>query len=148
MAFSVNKVILIGKVGKDPELKQTDKGSQFARLSVATNEFVPGKNGAGGTEYTTWHNVTVWGKKAENCAKFLHKGSTVYLEGKIHVGEFTGQDGQKRRSCDVWAEDVLFLSDWGNMPAGGQGKRGTPAKTPAPGAPAVVQIAQDEDIPF
>jgi single-strand DNA-binding protein len=105
--MSVNKVILIGHLGRDPELKFTRNNKPFAVFSLATNEHWKGVNGET-KEKTTWHNVKVWGPLAEKIANYLHKGSRVYVDGSIEVNEVE-KDGQRRTYTSINAHQVTFL---------------------------------------
>lgn len=106
--MSVNKVILIGRLGADPEIKTVTGGQSVARLSVATSENWTGRDGQK-QERTEWHRVVVWGKLAELCGKYLTKGRQVYLEGRIQTRSWEDQQGQKRYSTEVVANTVQFL---------------------------------------
>lgn len=109
--MSVNKVILVGNLGVDPELKHTNGGKAVANLSIATNESF--KNAAGERQdRTEWHRVTVWGDQAEVCAKYLEKGRMVYVEGKLQTRSWE-QDGQKRYATEIIADKVTFLGGGG-----------------------------------
>lgn len=109
MSASLNKTILIGNVGQDIELKQTGSGNSVAEMSIATS-YKP----KDGEEKTEWHRVTVWGKTAENCAKYLGKGSSVFVEGRLETQKYE-KDGETRYTTKIIAEDVKFL---GGKPAG------------------------------
>ena len=100
---SVNKVIIVGNLGKDPELKTTTSGTSVCNLSIAT-AYKPKE----GEEKTEWHRVTVWGKTAENCAKYLKKGSSAYFEGRLETRKYE-KDGQERYSTEIVADMVQFL---------------------------------------
>lgn len=105
----VNKVILVGRMGADPEVKTVGQNQTVARLSIATSESWMGKDGQR-QERTEWHRVVVWGRQAENCAKFLSKGRQVYIEGKLQTRSWEDQQsGQKRYSTEVVASQVQFL---------------------------------------
>ena len=104
----VNKVILVGRLGADPELKVVGQGSSVARLSLATSESWTGKDGQK-QERTEWHRVVVWGKLADICGKHLSKGRQVYVEGRIQTRSWEDQQGQKRYSTEVVANTVQFL---------------------------------------
>lgn len=104
---SVNKVILIGHLGADPELKNTSSNRAVCSLSVATNEYT-GK-GDKRQERTEWHRVTVWGDQAEHCSKYLEKGRSVYVEGRLQTRSWEDKDGKKRYSTDIVADRVVFL---------------------------------------
>lgn len=98
---SVNKVILIGNLGRDPETKSMQDGTKLANLSVATSERWKDKNSGEARERTEWHRVVVWGKLAEICERYLAKGSKVYLEGQLETRKWQAQDGQDRYSTEV-----------------------------------------------
>lgn len=103
----VNKVIIVGRLGADVESKALDSGKTVANMSVATSESWT-KDGEK-HEKTEWHKCTVWGVQAENCAKYLKKGSQVYLEGKLQTRKWQDQDGNDRYSTEVVAQNVQFL---------------------------------------
>ncbi len=104
----VNKVILVGRLGSDPEVKTISQGQTVAKISVATSESWTGKDGQK-QERTEWHRVTVWGKLAEICGKHLTKGRQVYVEGKLQTRSWEDQQGQKRYATDIVASTVQFL---------------------------------------
>lgn len=108
----VNKVILVGRLGADPELKSVGQGQSVARLSLATSENWVSKDGQK-QERTEWHRVVVWGKQAENCAKHLAKGRQVYVEGRLQTRQWEDPQGQKRYSTEVVATTVQFLGSAG-----------------------------------
>lgn len=108
----VNKVILVGRLGADPELKAVGNGQSVARLSVATSENWVDKNNQR-QERTEWHRVVVWGRQAENCAKHLAKGRQVYVEGRLQTRNWEDQQGQKRYSTEIVASTVQFLGGAG-----------------------------------
>jgi single-strand DNA-binding protein len=153
---SVNKVILVGNLGADPELKYTPSNRPVCNLSVATNEVWKDKTGQK-QEKTEWHRVNVWGEQAEHCSKYLAKGRSVYVEGRLQTRSWDDKDGKKRYSTEVVAERVVFLQGAGggaggaDSAVGGRGKRGfgeeSPASPPAAEAPAAPPPG-DDDIPF
>jgi single-strand DNA-binding protein len=104
----VNKVIIVGRLGADPELKSVGNAQSVARLSIATSENWMGKDGQK-QERTEWHRVVVWGRQAENCAKHLAKGRQVYVEGRLQTNSWEDQQGQKRYSTEIVASTVQFL---------------------------------------
>lgn len=104
---SVNKVIIVGNLGKDPELRYTQSGVAFCGLSVATTDQWTDQGGQR-QEKTEWHRIAVWKKQAENCAKYLRKGSSAYIEGRLQTRSWE-ESGQKRYSTDIVAEVVKFL---------------------------------------
>ncbi len=120
---SVNKVILIGNLGADPELKYTPSSRALCNLRIATTDVFKDKGGQR-QERTEWHRVTVWGDQAENCSKYLSKGRSVYVEGRLQTRSYD-KDGQKHYATDVVAERVVFLGskDGGGGPGGEGGAR-------------------------
>ena len=112
---NLNKATLIGRLGNDPELKQTSSGNSVAQMSLATNEYWTDKSGQK-QERTEWHRVVVWGKLAETCAKHLSKGRRVYLEGRIQTRQWESKEGEKRYTTEVVANSVQFLDS--NQQAG------------------------------
>ncbi len=126
---SLNKIILVGNVGSDPEMRYTPNGKAVKSFSVATNRRY---NTASGEtrEETDWFRINAWGKQAEQCNQFLTKGRQVYVEGRLHARTWEGQDGQTRTSLEVTSDRVLFL-----------GKR-------TAGAPSEEGELEPEDLPF
>lgn len=116
---SVNKVIIVGHMGADPEVRYTQGGQPVASLRVATSESWTDKQGAR-QERTEWHQVTAWGKTAEACGKFLAKGRQVYVEGRLQSREYE-KDGQTRKVWEIQADNVVFLGggDGGGRSEGG-----------------------------
>lgn len=104
----VNKVIIVGRLGQDPEIKQVGSGQSVARLNVATSENWTGKDGQK-QERTEWHRIVVWGRQAENCAKHLSKGRQVYVEGRLQTRQWEDQQGQKKYTTEIVASTVQFL---------------------------------------
>ena len=131
MASGVNKVILIGHLGADPDMRYTPSGAGVCELRVATSESWKDKNGQR-QERTEWHRVVVWGKTAEICAKYLTKGRQVYVEGRIQTRTYDDKEGVKRYMTEVIANDVQFLSGGREGAAGGAGKRGGDEGPPPP----------------
>jgi single-strand DNA-binding protein len=117
----VNKVILIGNLGQDPELRATSGGTSVCTLSIATSERWKDKEG-NWTDHTEWHRVVVWGKLAENCAQYLHKGRQVYVEGKLQTKKWQDRDGNDRYTTEVVANEIKFLGTKGE----GGGERPAP----------------------
>ena len=106
---SVNKVILVGNLGRDPELRYTQTGNAVVNFTLATNEKWSDKDG-NKQERVEWHRIVVWGKTAENCAQYLQKGSCAYIEGRLQTREWEDKDGNKRTTIEVNALTVQFLS--------------------------------------
>jgi len=109
MSGSFNKVMLIGNLGRDPELKATPSGQVLARFSVATTENWKNPQGEKQSK-TEWHNIIVWGKQAEIADKFLRKGKQVLIEGRIQYREYTDQAGVKKTSCEIRCDNFVMLS--------------------------------------
>ena len=118
---SVNKVILVGNLGADPEIRYTQGGQAVCNLRIATSENWNDRDG-NRQERTEWHSVSVWGKQAEICGQYLAKGRKVYLEGRLQSREYTDREGVNRRAWDVVANNVVFLS--GRDDSGGGGWSG------------------------
>jgi single-strand DNA-binding protein len=118
--MSVNKVILVGNLGKDPELRYTPSGAAVATFSLATTERYKDRDG-NRQEKTEWHNVVVWRQLAEICGKFLHKGKQVYIEGKIQTRSYDDRDGNKRYITEIVADQMQMLGRAGDEGGGGQG---------------------------
>jgi single-strand DNA-binding protein len=156
---SVNKVILIGNLGADPELKYTPSQRPLCNLRIATTEVYKDKSGVR-QEKTEWHRVTVWGDQAENCNKYLAKGRSVYIEGRLQTRTYD-KDGQKHYATDIVADRVVFLGSGGGEGRGagggeGRGKPGGfsgrgdsgPSDDPGDSGPGGAPPASDDDIPF
>lgn len=114
MASGVNKVLLIGRLGKDPEVRYTTTGGSVATFSIATNENWTDKNGQK-QERTEWHRIVAWGKLGEICGQYLSKGREAFVEGRLQTREWTDKDGNKRYTTEIVASNVQFL--------GGSGER-------------------------
>ncbi len=106
----VNKVILVGNLGNDPEVKTINTGTTVTQFNLATSEAWTDKEGQR-QEKTEWHRVVVWGRQAENCGKYLSKGRQVYVEGRLQTRSWEDQQGQKRYTTEVVALTVQFLSN-------------------------------------
>ncbi len=104
----INKVIIVGRLGNDPDMKQIGSGQTVTRLSVATSEQWADKDGKK-QEKTEWHRITAWGKLAEICGKHLSKGRQVYVEGRLQTNSWEDAQGQKRYSTEIVAQTVQFL---------------------------------------
>ena len=128
----MNKVMLIGRLGKDPELRYTPAGTAVAKFSLATNR----RKRNGGDQPPDWHRITVWSKLAEICAQYLTKGDQVMIQGRLEYGSYD-KDGVKHYTTDIIAEDLEML--------GGRGDREPREPMVKPSRPAGVA---EEDIPF
>lgn len=134
----VNKAIIVGRLGRDPELRYTQAGKPVANLSVATS------SKRNGEESTEWHRVAVFGKTAENCNNYLSKGSQVYVEGKITTEKYE-KDGITRYSTSILAWDVKFLGSKGE---GGGQRKGSQQPSSYDGGNYNPQPVFDDDVPF
>jgi single-strand DNA-binding protein len=123
MASSVNKAIIVGNLGRDPEVRYTSGGQAVANFSVATSEQWADKQSGEKKEKTEWHRIVVWGKVAELCGQYLAKGRKVYIEGRLQSREWTNKEGQKMTSTEIVANQVVFLGG----KDGGEGKGGRAA---------------------
>ena len=130
MAGGVNKVILVGNLGADPDMRYTPSGQGVCELRLATSESWNDKNGQR-QERTEWHRVVVWGKRAEICSKYLSKGRQVYVEGRIQTRSYDDKDGNKRYITEIIAADVQFLGGGGREGGAGAG-RGRSDEAPPP----------------
>lgn len=136
----VNKVILIGNLGKDPEIRTFDNGDKVAQFSLATSESYKDKNGER-QDKTEWHNVVLWRGLAGLAEQYLKKGSKIYVEGKLTHRSYDDKDGNKRYVTEVVGRDMTFLD---SKPGGGGGQSAPSApmaNEPAPGS-------VDDDLPF
>ncbi|PBS13341.1 single-stranded DNA-binding protein [Lysobacteraceae bacterium NML93-0792] len=170
MARGVNKVILVGNLGNDPDTKYTQGGMAVTRISLATTSVRNDREG-NKQERTEWHRVVFFGKLGEIAGEYLRKGSQVYVEGEIRYDKYTGQDGVEKYSTDIVANEMQMLGGRGDGGGGGGGgnyerssrpqrsagssgdmqQRGpAPSRQPAPQQqrPAPMDDFSDDDIPF
>ena len=164
--MSFNKIILVGNLGKDPELRYTPQGDAVCSFSMATNERKKDKSGEF-QDVTTWFKITLWRRLAENASKYLSKGSPVYIEGRLQVEEWTDRDNNNRFTLGVQASDMHFISAGRGEGGGGGGEysgsdhddhethSGPPQSSSSAGAssggnsaPVTAPAAADDDIPF
>jgi single-strand DNA-binding protein len=151
---SVNKVILVGNLGKDPEIKYTPQGTPVAKFSLATNERFKDKDGQW-QDRTEWHNIVLWQRLAEIAGEYLKKGSKVYIEGRIKTDSWDDkQTGQKKYMTNIVGNDIVLLSGRGEGDFSG-GSRGSSAngnnfdqREPEHVGAAAGSPITDEDIPF
>jgi len=144
---SVNKVILIGNLGKDPEIRTTPQGTALARFSLATTSTWKDASGAK-QERTEWHDIVAWEKLAQICGEYLHKGKMVYVEGSLQTRSWEDQNGQKRYKTEVKASNVVMLS---RREDGARGSASAgPAREVADAgeAPVATGASYDDDVPF
>jgi single-strand DNA-binding protein len=154
--MSVNKVILVGNLGKDPELRYTPSGAAVATFSLATTERYKDRNGDQ-QEKTEWHNIVAWRQLAEICGKYLHKGKQIYIEGRIQTRSYDDRDGNKRYITEIVADQMQMLGRAGDEGGGGNREPRRPrqeessgrAASPAPHEDfADPPFNPDDDIPF
>lgn len=164
--MSVNKVILVGNLGKDPEVRYTPSGTAVASFSLATTERYKDKDGKA-QEKTEWHNIIAWRQLAEICGKYLHKGKQVFIEGKIQTRSYDDRDGNKRYVTEIVADQMQMLGtagsgenqnsgnragnrpqNGGNHSQGNNGNRPAPASSQAPAYDDNMPFNPDDDIPF
>ncbi|MGA9056835.1 MAG: single-stranded DNA-binding protein [Terriglobia bacterium] len=153
MSGSVNKVILIGRLGKDPEVKYTPSGAPVAKFSLATDEVFKDRSGEQ-QKRTEWHNIVAWNKLAEICGEYLTKGKLVYIEGSIRSRQWEDQAGNKRTAYDIVAGRMQMLGSKADSDRAAAAAAAVPAaerapveKPPASEPPAEPEIT-DEDVPF
>jgi single-strand DNA-binding protein len=149
MARGVNKVIIVGNLGNDPETKYMPSGSAVTNLSVATNESWKDKQTGEQKERTEWHRVAMFGRLAEIAAEYLRKGSQVYIEGKLRTRKWQDQQGNDKYTTEIIADEMQMLGgrSGGGAPAMGGGSGGPPPGSPSDsggGSPGEF----DDDIPF
>ena len=147
--MSFNKIIVIGNLGRDPELRYTPQGNAVCNFSVATNEKRRDKGGDL-QDMTTWFRITLWGKQAETASKYLTKGRPVYVEGRLRVEEWTDRDGKNRYTLEVNATDLQFLGSQSDQPSTDANSEQEFSQTNDFQTDAGAQTAAptDEDIPF
>jgi single-strand DNA-binding protein len=146
---SVNKVILVGNLGRDAELRYTPGGAAVASLNMATTEVWNDKQGQR-QEKTEWHRVILWGKQAESLQEYLTKGKQIYVEGRLQTRQWDDKDGNKRYTTEVKADRITLLGGGGGGGRGGGMDRGAPASHHGGGGmdePPMEPIT-DDDIPF
>lgn len=163
MARGINKVILIGNLGRDPEVRYTAGGSAVANLRIATTESWRDKQSGEKKEATEWHSVVLFGKTAEIAGEYLKKGRTVYIEGRLQTRKYQDKDGQERYSTEIVASDMQMLGggegrgEGGSSHGGRQGGAeepawggGAPAGRQSGGKPPADDFGGDfeDDIPF
>lgn len=143
---SVNKVILIGNLGNDPEVKFTPSGTAVTNFSLATNEVWNNKEG-NREERTEWHRIVCWARTAELCGEYLSKGRPVYLEGRLQTREWEDKEGKKRYTTEIVAQTVKFLGGRGEATQS-QPKSQPKVAAAGGGAEPAEAIKVDDDIPF
>ncbi|HLM53829.1 MAG TPA: single-stranded DNA-binding protein [Pseudoxanthomonas sp.] len=156
MARGINKVILVGNLGNDPDTKYTQGGMAITRISLATTSVRKDKDG-NQQERTEWHRVVFFGKLGEIAGEYLRKGSSVYVEGSIRYDKYTGQDGVEKYSTDIIGDEMQMLGGRGEGGGGGGGDRpqrssprqdSAPRRQPPAAQQAPMDDFADDDIPF
>jgi len=140
---SLNKVMLIGNLGKDPEVRFTASGQAVASFSLATSEKFKGKSGEM-EERTEWHNITLWGKLAEIAGEYLSKGKTIYIEGRLQTRKWQDKSGNDRYTTDIVGDKMQMLSAKGERSGGGDSSSAQKSTAASYEEPPF----QDDDIPF
>jgi single-strand DNA-binding protein len=141
----INKAIIIGRLGQDPEVRYTPDGTAVANFSIATSEEWKDKNSGEKKERTEWHNIVAWRKLGEICGEYLSKGRQVYIEGRIQTRSWEDKDGNKRYKTEIIASDVQFLGGRDSANAAGP-STSAPDMGGSPGFSE--QGPKDDDIPF
>jgi single-strand DNA-binding protein len=149
MGKSINKVILVGRLGRDPEMKYTSGGTPFCRFSIATDDNWTDKGSGEKQERTEWHSIVVWDRLAEICNQYLTKGRLVYIEGSLQTREWDDKEGVKRKTTEVRARDMVMLGGGSGGEGGGMPSRsdsgGGPSGSSGGGGGSTIT---DDDIPF
>jgi single-strand DNA-binding protein len=143
--MSFNKIILVGNLGRDPELRYTPQGTPVCSFSLATNERRKDKNTGENNDIVTWFRVTLWGRQAETASQYLQRGRPVYIEGRLRVEEWTDRDGKPRHTLEVHATDMQFIGGGRSEDAGAQPAKAATAQANAGPEPTDLT---DDDIPF
>lgn len=139
---SVNKVVLIGRLGGEPEVRYAPSGNAVANFSVATNHSYKDRDG-NFQDNTEWHRIVAWTRLAEFAKQYLHKGMRVYVEGRIQYREWQDQNGVKRNTTEIVANDIQMLDSPGSRPAAG-----TETEGPDLEVPGDVDETPDDNVPF
>jgi single-strand DNA-binding protein len=139
---SLNKVMVLGNLGRDPELRHTPSGRAVCTLNVATTETWNDQQSGERQERTEWHRIVVWGRQAENCAQYLKKGRQVFVEGKLQTRKWQDKEGQDRWSTEIQADRVQFIG------GGGGGAGGGPAAFEGEAEIGPPPASDGDDIPF
>ena len=146
MARGINKVMLIGNLGRDPETRYAQNGSAVTRFSIATSESWKDRMSGEQQERTEWHNVVCFARLAEIAGEYLRKGSKVYVEGSLRTRKWQDQSGQDRYTTEIVAQEMQML-DSRNMASDGGGYQSAPAASAPAADPAPIDFPED-DIPF
>jgi single-strand DNA-binding protein len=145
--MSFNKIILVGNLGRDPELRYTPQGTPVCSFSLATNEKRKDRTTGENQDLTTWFRVTLWGRQAEVASQYLTRGKPVYIEGRLRVEEYTDRDGKPRHSLEVNATDMQFIGGARGEEGGAPAARGAAAAQGDNPSPEPTDLT-DDDVPF
>ena len=155
MAASINRVVLVGNLTRDPELRNTPSGMAVCSLRIAVNTRRKDQASGQWVEKPNYFDITVWGQQGENCAQYLSKGRPVGVDGRLEWREWEAQDGSKRQAVEIIANSVQFLGSRSDNPNGGGGGNGFQPKSDVPadtsdfeGAGVSSGGGSDDDIPF
>jgi len=148
MSKGINKVILIGNIGKDPEVKYMPNGNAVANITVATSESWKDKNTGEQVDKTEWHRVVFFRRLAEIVGEYLHKGSKVYIEGKLQTRKWQNKDGVDMYTTEIVAHEMQMLDSKNQGALNQQASTAAQQGRPAQSAPAPVDADFDDDIPF
>ena len=144
---SVNKVILVGNLGRDAELRYTPGGAAVATINMATTEVWNDKVGQR-QEKTEWHRVVLWGKQAESLTEYLTKGKQIYVEGRLQTRQWDDKDGNKRYTTEIRGDRIVLLGGGGGGGRGASTDRSDAGASQAAPSPEAVEPLTDDEIPF
>ena len=151
MARGINKVILVGNLGQDPELRYTGSGTAVCNMRLATNESYKDANGQM-IDKTEWHSIVAWSRLAEICGEYLKKGSQVYFEGSLQTRSYDDKEGNTKWVTEIKAKEMMILSSGGSSGGGDNGSyqsaSGRPQQQRPAAAPAADSFEPDDDLPF
>jgi len=147
MGKSINKVILVGRLGRDPEMKYTSGGTAYCRFSIATDDSWTDKGSGEKQDRTEWHSIVVWDRLAEICNQYLTKGKMVYIEGSLQTREWDDKEGVKRKTTEVRCRDMVMLGGGSGGEGGSSRSESSGSFSGPPGGGGGSPIT-DDDIPF
>jgi len=147
---TVNKAIILGRLGKDPELRYTPSGTAVANFSIATNSSFKDSDG-NWSDKTEWHNIVAFGKTAENVGEYLKKGSQAYIEGRLQTSSWEDNAGVRKYKTEILVDTLQFIGGKSDDGGGSQGQREQPAMEQEPATqqePTASTVDEDDDLPF
>ena len=145
---TVNKVIIVGNLGRDAEVRRTPSGAAVSTISVATTEVWTDKSSGERQEKTEWHRVVIWGKTAETLEQYLLKGRQVYVEGKLQTRKWQDRDGNDRYTTEIRSDRIVLLGGRGGGGGGESGDYGSRGSSAGGSAPTPAPELTEDDIPF